>query len=372
MNVLHINGNYLYTNLHQCMMRALTKAGVSNQVYAPVAGTKATVVTPDANVLVSKCFRKWDRIFFDYKQHKILCDIQKKIDIRAFDCIHAYTLFTDGNSARKLSKKYNVPYVVAVRNTDVNTFFRRMIHLRSRGVQIMRDAKAVFFLSESYRKQVFEQYVPAQYREELMAKTYVIPNGIDDFWLEQSWRDRKPIDATQEIKLIYAGRIDRNKNIPTTQRAMHILRERGYRVTLTVVGRVDDQAEYEKIRADQNTTCLPAMPKEQLIDHYRAADIFVMPSFCESFGLVYAEAMSQGLPVIYSKGQGFDGQFPDGEVGYAVRAKSPEEIVNAVELIFKNHNVISERCIRDVNRFDWNVIVNDYMQLYNDILSHRN
>lgn len=40
-----------------------------------------------------------------------------------------------------------------------------------------------------------------------------------------------------------------------------------------------------------------------------------MPSHKETFGLVYAEAMSQGLPIIYTKNQGFDGQFPDGYVG---------------------------------------------------------
>ena len=37
---------------------------------------------------------------------------------------------------------------------------------------------------------------------------------------------------------------------------------------------------------------------------YRENDIYVMPSIIETFGLVYAEAMSQGLPVIYTRGQG--------------------------------------------------------------------
>jgi len=43
-----------------------------------------------------------------------------------------------------------------------------------------------------------------------------------------------------------------------------------------------------------------------------------MPSITETFGLVYAEALSQGLPVLYTRGQGFDRQFEEGEVGYAV------------------------------------------------------
>ena len=43
-----------------------------------------------------------------------------------------------------------------------------------------------------------------------------------------------------------------------------------------------------------------------------------MPSRYETFGLVYGEAMSQGLPIIYSKGQGVDGYFKEGTVGYGV------------------------------------------------------
>ena len=75
--------------------------------------------------------------------------------------IHAYTLFTDGNVARTLSKKYGVPYVVAIRDTDVNDFFRYRPYLIKLGSQIMKDASAVFFLSESYKRIVLEKYVPS-------------------------------------------------------------------------------------------------------------------------------------------------------------------------------------------------------------------
>ena len=52
-----------------------------------------------------------------------------------------------------------------------------------------------------------------------------------------------------------------------------------------------------------------------------------MPSFPETFGLVYVEAMSQGLPIIYTKGQGIDGYFEDGKVGYPVNTKDSNDIV---------------------------------------------
>ena len=65
---------------------------------------------------------------------------------------------------------------------------------------------------------------------------------------------------------------------------------------------------------------------ENFIKYFIESDIFVMPSRYETFGLVYVEALSQGLPVIYTRGQGFDGQIPDGEVGYSVKCNDVNEI----------------------------------------------
>ena len=367
MKILHINNNYIFTNLHQLMAEKLESIGYENRVYVPICENRKGVVKVNENVEVSECFKKWDRIVFDYKQGKILKDVQQKIDIKSFDCIHAYTLFTDGNCAIKLSEKYNIPYVVAVRNVDVNSFFAKMIHLRSRGIEIMRKAQAVFFLSEAYRKQVFEKYVPEKYKEELFKKTRIIPNGIDEFWFDNRPNEVKSPDFNKEIKLVFAGRIDKNKNVPTTQKAMKILREKGYNVTLTVVGKVQDKSEIEKISLDGYTTVLGAKPKEELIDVYRSADIFVMPSFTESFGLVYAEAMSQGLPVVYSEGQGFDGQFDEGEVGYRACSRSPESVAEAILKVIENYDRIASGTSDKSAKFRWDEIVKEYGIIYNEI-----
>ena len=259
MKILHINCNYIGTTLHQLMVEHLDALGYENQVFVPTYDRNLAVIQPNPNVCVCECFRKWDRVAFDYKQKKIRKGLEANIPLSGFDLIHAYTLFTDGNCARKLSKKYGIPYVVAVRNTDVNAFFKRMPHLRRRGVQIMADASAVFFLSEAYRSQVFDKYIPEAYQEALRKKTYIIPNGIDEFWfthrpMAEKKRNPKP------IRLVYAGRIDANKNIPTTQKAMEILRAQGLETTLTVVGKVEDQKEFQRIQKDPFTVCLPAMP----------------------------------------------------------------------------------------------------------------
>lgn len=372
MRILHINCNYILSTLHQLMIEELDSLGFENRVYVPTYDKNLSVIAPNDNVTVSECFKKWDRLVFDYKQSKIIKDIEKKFDVASFDCIHAYTLFTDGNCAKRLSEKYNVPYVVAVRNTDVNDFFRLMPHLRNRGVSVMRKAGAVFFLSEAYKKQVFDKYIPCKFRNDIAEKTQIIPNGIDDFWLENSPDIKTGDFSDKKTRLVYAGKIDKNKNISTTLKAVRILRENGRDVSLTVVGKISDKKEFKKISADRFTEYIAAQPKEKLMEIYRSHDIFVMPSFTESFGLVYAEAMSQGLPVVYSEGQGFDRQFPEGTVGFGVDSHSAEAVANAIVNISANYGTVTEAALRGARKFNWKEIVLRYSEVYENVEKNRN
>ena len=92
-----------------------------------------------------------------------------------------------------------------------------------------------------------------------------------------------------------------------------------------------------------------------------------MPSKRETFGLVYVEAMSQGLPVIYTKGQGFDTQFKEGEVGYHVQYNDAEEIAETILKIAKNYKKMSENAIKKSEEFNWEDISKIYIENYNQI-----
>lgn len=371
MKILHINCNYIGTALHRIMINHLEDAEFKNTVFVPIySKEQKKVFNSKSNEKVSVCFNKWDRLFYFLKQKKIQNAIESCCEpISQYNCVHAYTLLTDGNSARYLGKKYGIPYFVAIRDTDINDFFRLKPYLKPLGVRIMRDANKIYFLSEAYRKNVLEKHVPAKYRTEIENKSLVIPNGIDDFWLDNRFTNRnyKEIEKrinNKEIKIICVGKICKRKNIPFLQKALAILRSQGWKVSLTVVGEIESQNEMAAINKDPFTTYILPTNKQGLIKYYRDADLFVLASHTETFGLVYAEAMSQGLPVIYTREQGFDGQFPEGTVGYAVSDKDPTEIPEAIKRICKNYTLFSNNALENAESFRWSQICNQYRIQY--------
>ena len=368
MRVLHINSNYICSSPHHVMVEHLARAGVENHVFVPIRSDLDEQTAVGENVYAVPCFQKWDRLWFAGKQKKIISAARTILrELPGMDCIHAYTLFTDGNCAMELSGETGIPYVVAVRNTDVNVFFKYMVHLRKRGVEILNNASAVFFLSPVYRDQVLDRYVPGDLREGILRKTFVIPNGIEDFWFDhlypQQSRDLCP-SKEKQLTVLHVGDVNANKNLLLTAEGISRLNREGWDIRYRVVGKVKDESIKTRLERYDFVSFLPPQPHEKLIHEYRQADIFAMPSHTETFGLVYAEAMTQGLPVVYTRGQGFDGQFPEGTVGYSVNSHDAGELAEVIEKICDRYVELSENCVKEVQRFRWDKIVQEYLRVY--------
>lgn len=363
MKILHICSYYLGTKLYQNLFDSLEKKGIDEDVYVFTDKYNELKEEYPSNIHISQCYNKNDRYIFHLKHLKVLKDIQKKIDIKKYSIMHAHSLFSNGYIAYKLNQKYNVPYIVVARNTDVNLFFNKIIYLRKTGINILRNAEKVIFISEPYKKYTVDKFIPEGCKKSIENKSIAIPNGIDEFWLKNKYKERTDLSGNR-IKLIYAGTINGNKNIETTIKACELLIEQGYDVRYKIVGEIMDEKYNDLISIYSFVKYIPHCQKEELINHYRNSDIFIMPSKHETFGLAYAEAMSQGLPAIYTRGQGFDGQFDEGEVGYSVQYNSVEEIARRIKDILGNYTTISSNCIKKVDRFGWDKIAYDYVKIY--------
>ncbi|WP_215189610.1 glycosyltransferase family 4 protein [Exiguobacterium sp. s6] len=370
MEIYHFNSNHLYNAFYDEMLNHLELNGIHSKVFSPVNGSIDFVIDRKENVDAPLLFRKNDRFFYHYKQKKIYNYVKNEIVNKSMSMVHAHTLFTDGLSAYKLFSEFNIPYVVSVRNTDINVFFKYMVHLRKLGVKILLNSKKIILLSETYKNILLEKYIPKKYRKAINEKIMIIPNAIDNFWHENKFFAQRKIND-KKIKFLYVGNINTNKNVLSSVEALSKLSN--IKVLFTVVGKIQDQNVYKKMNKYSFVEYIAPKNKDELINIYRNHDIFIMPSKTETFGLVYTEAISQGLPIIYSKNQGFDGQFLEGEVGYAVEATSIEDIIDKVEMIISNYDVLTNNLPAKIERYNWTSISRTLSDLYFETLhSHRN
>ncbi|MHA7117643.1 glycosyltransferase family 4 protein [Aerococcus viridans] len=371
MNILHVNSNYTFTKLHAELIEKLERPEINNTIFMPHSGTSKAVIDANKhkNLYSKKTFNNIERYFFYLKQKKIFKMLRETINLNNINLVHAHTLFTDGYVALKIFKKYNIPYVVTVRNTDINLFFKKRLLLRSTGIEILNNASAITFLSESYFNQTFNNYLSEKDKKRNINKSYIIPNGINKEWHNNNNLKKKKNEEI--IKIVYVGRINKNKNILATIKASEILIEKGYKVEFRVIGANENDTIMNEINKRDFISYEQNKTLQELIEVYREEDIFVMPSFYESFGLVYAEAMSQGLPIIYTENQGFDNQFEDGLVGFRVNPVNSEMISEKILALWRNYDYFSENSLNNANKFDWEKIANKYSSIYLEIYNNR-
>lgn len=370
MKVLHLCSYYYGSKLYENLVKELDNMEIQQEVYVPIKqGVQISLNNfSNCKFIVKETYGNIDRAFFMRKFNKNYNSMINEVDFKNLHIVHSHTLFTNGMMALKLKKEYNIPYIVAVRNTDVNVFFKYFIHLRSKGAEILLNAEKIIFISPSYLETTINKYIPNEFKDDVRRKSLVIPNGLNSYWLDNKIKETKIIDKSV-IKLVYAGEITKNKNIHKVISEVSDMHKSGIKIEFDIAGDGEYIDNIRKMIVDLGVNDIVRVhgrvDKEQLIKLFRENYIFVMISTFETFGLSYIEALSQGLPVLFTKGQGIDGYFNMGEVGFAVEldSKIEQKLLNIME----NYEEISGRCVKVVDDFRWDKIASQYVDIYKDI-----
>lgn len=366
MRILHICNAFQTNTLYSKLFQELEALKFEQVVIAP--GKNASISTKNNQIVhcveVNRSF--FARLLWPWKILRLYGYIKKNVEISKIDVVHAHTLFSDGTIAFLISRLCHKPYCVAVRNTDLNSYFKLPV-FKKLGYKLLKNASSVFLISES-NYSLFKKILPSEIYQEISRKTFVIPNGINGYWLQNVNFEKRTLNSSASI--IYAGDICKNKNLHNVLSAMDI--DGGNIIDKFTVYGLDenDTSSYTNNiknfslshpRFVLNSRC----KKEELRDAFKEADIYIQPSFTETFGLSYIEALTQGLPVIYSEGQGIDGMFKEGLAGYHVDPNSPEDILEKIKNIVRHYDEIqtSLKSI-DFNRFSWKTIAKEYMRIY--------
>jgi glycosyltransferase involved in cell wall biosynthesis len=178
-----------------------------------------------------------------------------------------------------------------------------------------------------------------------MDATVVIPYGIAPLEMSQTRKTGKQIDV------LFVGRLEKRKGIDVLLAAIPIIAAANPNVIFTIVGRdipdsPDNLTYKERFLKDNaghacisRTTFCGRVSDEALLDAYAACDIFVAPSRFESYGLVFAEAMREGKPVIGCRVGGVPEIVDHGMNGLLVAPDDLYALANAVLQLVENERL---------------------------------
>ena len=371
MRVLHISNGFCRSKVHANLCQALDELGVEQTVYCPVRNEahlgKNRFEGNSISFVYSYCIRPWYKYVYHYKKWKLYRDMKKRIDLSQFDVIHAATLFSDGGLAYKAYREYGIPYIVAVRSTDI-AFISRLEHTYSDGRKILLNASRIIFISAATFQKFKQTRFACPILSEMADKTELQPNGIDDFWIQHISHEQH-----SGLQVLYVGDFLPRKNVCRLIEAVGQVRTiKGYNDTkLIIVGGGHDKKNQTERCIMEHTDFVESLgridDKERLRNMMSQCSLFAMPSIHETFGLVYLEALSQNLPVIYTKDDGIDGLF-DETVGIGVNPISVEDIKMGIIKILSHPHRYSNQHI-DFEQFRWTTIARRYFSLYQKLLA---
>ena len=257
-----------------------------------------------------------------------------------------------------ISKKIlHIPYVICGHGTDVYhpDWFTKLI-LKT----IIINADSVIALTEDMKKAM--QII---YNRDVS----VIPNGIN----LNEYTERLPIqrEASSGKSILFVGRLHPVKGVRFLLYAMQIVHEEIPDARLILVGDGEEREFLENLTDQLGIRgCVDFIGKvshERIPDYMFQADMFVLPSLSESFGIVNLEAMASGLPIVATRVEGVPDIIEDGVNGYLVEPKNHHELATKIIYVLEDENrakKISDANKEKVKIYSYEYLINELECLY--------
>ena len=204
----------------------------------------------------------------------------------------------------------------------------------------------------------------------------IIPNGIhvDDF------ANAEPFPHLQDgmTNLLFVGRLEKKKGLKYLLGAYSRLKWDWPKLRLIVVGPGKPDDDSYRIMSERNlqdVVFVGNVSDEEKARYFKTADVFCSPTTGkESFGIVLAEAMAAGKPIVASDIEGYSSVITDGREGLLVKPKSDEAFAEAISSMLKDPALrirFGENGRRKVEQFRWGTVAARVQEHYQRVLEAR-
>ncbi len=308
-----------------------------------------------------------------------------------YDLIHSH-YWLSGVVAHELRNWWGVPMVHmahtlgAVKNRVAQRAKEHEPELRLENEAMLPAwADALVVSTESERAEVESLSAGAN------GRIAVIPPGVDlsVFHPYPRAQARRELEIPAGDKMmLFVGRIEPLKGVDTLLRALQLMQQKGEmpaHLCLSIIGgdpakpRETRHAELEKLMALRDefglsdvVTFLGRRAQQTLHCYYASADVVVMPSHHESFGMVALEAMACGTPVIASDVGGLAQLVRDGETGFLVPGRDPAAMAERLCCLLSDDELrarLGRQAADYAEGYGWAGITRQIIELYERTLA---
>jgi 1,2-diacylglycerol 3-alpha-glucosyltransferase len=319
-------------------------------------------------------------IKFNYKTNPIAIpwfpnlNVIKKIEELKPDIIHSQHPFLLGISALKASKKFKIP-IIFTYHTRYEEYAHYIPFPTKLSVPIIKK------LALNYCKNVDAIIAPTKSTSDFLKENginksiNIIPSGISDIFIKNEDKKNeqfKDLKKNTIFKLLTVSRFTKEKNIPFLLDVLSKLNSK-YHLTLAGYG---GELEFLKnyafnhLKLNRNQIEFINSPtKNALLKAYKTSDIFIFASKTETQGIVLAEAMACGLPIIALNGPGACDIVYNRKNGFLVNSK--EEMVEKIKYLqnaCKLKNDLGKNARKTALRYTINQTTNRLINLYKQLL----
>jgi len=209
-------------------------------------------------------------------------------------------------------------------------------------------------------------------------KVRVIPSGVDDIFVPLS--NREAIEQSLRLRygihspyILTTGAYRPVKNGPGLIKAFAQLKQQGFEHKLVLVGKPAQKfgevtALIDRLDLKEEVISTGFVSDEDLPKFYGAADLFVLPSFKESFPHVLVEAMACGCPVVTSD---VDCMLEmTGDAGIAVAPEDIDGLASAMQRVLADgrlRGIMRKKSVQRARRFSWEQCTRDTLQVYEEL-----
>lgn len=282
-----------------------------------------------------------------------------------FDLVHCHAAYPQGYIAHSFHRLTGIPYLIAPYGTEIvrGERERKIPRVEARICRIVPQAAACIGISRYIGEELESAGAPPE-------RVRVIPCGVDVAF----FRDAPPCQHPRPY-LFMMGRMHRVKGIDYLLKAWSQIESRIPGIDLLIAGDGPEAEPYHRLASELGVThrvkFLGSVNEKEKASFYRGALAFTCPSHMEHFGIVNIEAFSAGIPVISSRVGGIIDIVEEGKNGLLVPHADADALAEALLKVLGNEefrNRLAEGAKASRQRYDWSRIVQEYENLYLDVL----